>query len=272
MATGSPYEDAETREAVRLRRRFRRDLMFVTGSTYEVAATGVVAALAILPLIFVPSSIVLLLFSHTLAKAAVEASQALGVQPLDATPPPPATSSLLVALVVLAAALALSGGCSAWVRRRTYLAAGGLRRFPERVSARHATLAFFGPLWLLVVAVLVKAQLGRLPQTRSLDVVATTSVDRLVVYAFLAIVLCTITHLLWELCFEAIWPSLTSASVDTALAERELYTAQLIQAEETRLRQPWEYLIAETWRRSEPVAREVGGDLKDAASRETEQQ
>ena len=228
------YTNSDERDEARRIQCYRRDLMFVVGSTVETVASGVVAALAILPVLLVPSALATVIFGRVVAVRAAKDMLASGAQPRHSVQPGASTEALVIGLLILSLTLAIAGGLSAWLRRRRYLGAGGLQRYPERIPSHWATTAFLAPVILFFSIVLAKLTFFRLGSTGG-DIAQVSLGDRLLILAILAILIAEMVHWLWEILFTVVHPSLSSGNVDRELAQRAVRSRNRIHDEEDRL-------------------------------------
>ncbi|MCL5946504.1 MAG: hypothetical protein M1298_00570 [Chloroflexi bacterium] len=239
MSPSGLYTSSDEEEEARRIRRYRRDLMFVVGSPAETVASGVVAALTILPVLLVPSALAIVVFGKVVAARAAEDMLVSGAQPGGGAPPESSVKVLVIGLLVLSLTLAVAGGLSAWLRRRGYLEAGGLQRYPERVPSRWSTAAFLLPVGLLFFVVLTELTFFRLGDSGG-GVAQVSLGDRLLIPVVFAILVAGLLHWFWEALFTVVHPSLSSGNIDRELAQRAVRTRDWIRDEEDRARRlPW---------------------------------
>ena len=239
MLYGTDYKSGAQDDDTRQVRRFRRDVMFLSGRPQELIAAGVIAGIAVLPIIMVVALVASVAFWIIVGGA----PRPDILPPADGTAPgvQAATSlrdTLLVLLVSLLA-LSLAGGASAVLRRLDYKRQGGLLYYLHHPRSTRGLLAFFAPVSALAIVIMAKAGIFE-PRSRQpdLDVVQITIVDRAVVYLFIAVTLSMVLYLVWELLFPLIFPTLSELNVDDEVARLQREDAARVKAEEERVRGP----------------------------------
>ena len=236
MLYGADYHSAANRDDGRRLRRFRRDVMFLAARPPEVVAAGLVAGLAVLPVVLAASLLLTLLFyavfSGGPASGGLPAHMGLTDQPA-----PTSRADILAVLVVGALTLAAAGAAGAALRRRDYLRQGGFHYYLHHPRSPLGLAGFFAPVTGLVVAGLLRTALGQ-PRLGRPDmlVAAPSLLDRGVLYLFLGVTLSGLLYMVWEACFPAILPTLSDLDVDAEVARLQRDDAARIQAEEDRLR------------------------------------
>ena len=237
MLYGTDYKSGAQDDDARELRRFRRDVMFLSARPQELVAAGVIAGMAVLPIIMVAALVASVAFWIIVGGAPrpdllpPAAGTAPGVQP--------ATSWRDTLLVLLAAllALGLAGGASAGLRRADYKRQGGLLYYLHHPRSTRGLLGFFAPVSALAILLMAKVGVfeprGRQPD---LDVVQITMVDRAVVYFFIAVTLSMVLYLVWEMLFPFVFPTLSELNVDDEVARLQREDAARVKAEEERVR------------------------------------
>ncbi len=237
MLYGTDYRSATDQQDSRLLRRYRRDIMFVAARPQEVVAAGLLAGLAVIPILLVASGIVAFLFSIVFSGPAVvdSASPGNGIAGLQMTPT--SRQDFVLVLAALIFTLAVAGALSAILRRYDYLRRGGLQFYLHHPRSALGLAGFFVPVTLVVViGLLVKAaQARQLVQAQAL-VAVPSLVDRGVLYVFLGILSSMLLYLVWESCFPLILPTLSNLDVGAEVGRRQQEDSARIQAEEERLR------------------------------------
>jgi hypothetical protein len=236
MLYGTDYRSPTDPDS-RLVRRYRRDVMFDAARPQEVVAAGLVAGLAVVPLLVGVSSIVAFLFSIVFGGPAAvgSAPPGDGVAGLDLTPTSRQDFILVLAVVMLT--LSVAGGLSAFLRRYDYRRRGGLQYYLHHPRSAASLAGFFGPITLVVVGGLLwKVAHSPHGQAGQSLVSAPSLIDRGVLYVFFGVLVSSLLYLVWEGCFPLILPTLSTLDVDAEVARRQRDDRARILAEEERLR------------------------------------
>ena len=237
MLYGADYRSATDQQDARLLRRFRRDVMFVSARPQEVTAAGLIAGLAVVPILLMATTVVGFLFSIVFSGSVPVggAPSGAGVAGLQVTPT--SRQDLVLVLVVMICTLVIGGGLSASLRRYDYLRRGGLQFYLHHPRSGLGLAGFFVPVTVMVVVgLLVKA--AQLPQTQQGQqlVSSPSATDRVVLYLCMGILVSMLLYLIWESCFPLILPTLSDLDIDAEVARLHREDLARIQAEEERLR------------------------------------
>ncbi|HEV7213982.1 MAG TPA: hypothetical protein VGP33_02575, partial [Chloroflexota bacterium] len=232
MLYGADYRSATDHEDARRVRRYRRDVMFVAARPQEVTAAGLVAGLAVVPILLVATVVVAFLFSIVFSGASPSGAAPTGggVGAFQVTP----TSRQDIVLVLIAVIITLSvaGGLSATLRRYDYLRRGGLQFYLHHPRSRLGLAGFFTPVTaMVVVGLLVKAAQSPHSQQGQRIVSAPSATDRGVLYLCMGLLISMLLYLVWEGCFPLILPTLSDLDVDAEVARRHREDRARIQAE-----------------------------------------
>ena len=237
MLYGTDYRSASDQQDARLLRRYRRDVMFVAAQPQEVVAAGLLAGLAVIPILLVASGIVAFLFSITFSGPAVVDGPSSGTSIAGLQVTPTSRLDFVLVLAALILTLAVAGGLTATLRRYDYLRRGGLQFYLHHPRSTLGLAGFFVPVTLVVViGLLVKAAQARQVAQSQVLVAAPSLVDRGVLYVFMGILVSMLLYLIWESCFPLILPTLSNLDVDAEVGRLQRADRARIQAEEERVR------------------------------------
>lgn len=236
MLYGADYRSTTDHEDARLVRRYRRDVMFVAARPQEVTAAGLIAGLAVVPILLVATTVVAFLFSLIFSGAGPSGvAPTGGVGAFQVTPT--SRQDLVLVLIAVICTLVLAGGLSATLRRYDYLRHGGLQFYLHHPRSRLGLAGFFAPVTaMVVVGLLVKAAQSPHSRLGQQIVSAPSATDRGVLYLCMGILVSMLLYLIWESCFPLILPTLSDLDVDGEVARRQREDRARIQAEEERLR------------------------------------
>ncbi|MGI8912949.1 MAG: hypothetical protein ACR2JY_04010 [Chloroflexota bacterium] len=237
MLYGTDYRSATDQQEARLVRRFRRDVMFVAARPQEVIATGLVAGLAVVPLLLLVSSLVAFLFSIVFSGPAAATGAPVGANVAGLQMTPTSRQDFILVLVAIVATLGLAGALSATLRRFDYARQGGLQFYLHHPRSGLGMAGFYMPVTLMVVAgLLIKAAQSPHRSMSQALMAAPSMLDRGVLYLFVGILLSTLLYLVWESCFPLILPTLSTLDFDAEVARRQREDRARVQAEEEGLR------------------------------------
>lgn len=237
MLYGADYRSATDHEDARLIRRYRRDVMFVAARPQEVTAAGLIAGLAVVPILLVATTVVAVLFSLIFSGAGPSGLVPTGDGAGAFQVTPTSRQDFVLVLVAVISTLVLAGGLSATLRRYDYLRQGGLRFYLHHPRSRLGLAGFFAPVTaMVVVGLLVKAAQSPHSRLGRQIVSAPSATDRGVLYLCVGLLVSMLLYLIWESCFPLILPTLSDLDVDGEVARRQREDRARIQAEEERLR------------------------------------
>ena len=237
MLYGADYRSATDHEDARLVRRFRRDVMFVAARPQEVTAAGLIAGLAVVPILLVATVTVAFLFSLIFSGAGPSGSAPTGGGGGAFQVTPTSRQDFALVLLAVIVTLTVAGGLSATLRRYDYLRRGGLRFYLHHPRSRLGLAGFFAPVTaMVVVGLLVKAAQSPHTQQGQQIVSAPSATDRGVLYLCMGLLVSMLLYLVWESCFPLILPTLSDLDVDAEVARLHREDLARVQAEEEHLR------------------------------------